>query len=115
MTTSEPTITRAARRIEAEWRTGPDTFTILSVSHSTTARSFVASVRRERAGTEVGDITSRTYAPFQDMERIAIQRVGRFGPKALEAFFQKQLAVVVAAKDDPSTTIGDMFLNPTTA
>ena len=60
MTTSEPTITRAARRIEAEWRTGPDTFTILSVSHSTTARFFVD----ERSGEAREAASARQPKPW---------------------------------------------------
>ena len=99
MTTEAPTIraTTAARRIEAEWQTGPDTF------------------RRERAGAEVGAVTSRTYAPFQDMQRIAVQRCARYSLRALEAFFTEQMFAVEATKGDPSTTVGELFANPTTA
>ena len=117
MTTEAPTIraTTAARRIEAEWQTGPDTFCVLSAMHSTGSKALIATVRRERAGAEVGAVTSRTYAPFQDMQRIAVQRCARYSLRALEAFFTEQMFAVEATKGDPSTTVGELFANPTTA
>lgn len=103
-----------ARRIEAEWETEPDRFVVLSCSHFPSSKAMIATLRRERADRSVGGIESRIFAPFQDMERVAVTRVPRYSAKALEAFFAVQLERVEAERAGAGK-VGEMFRQPTTA
>lgn len=105
--------TPPARRIEAEWRQAEDRAVVLSVSHSQHSRSLVATVRRERIEFSHG-MESRIYAPFQDIARVAAQRIPRYSPKALEAFFAEAMATVEAERDGDGE-IGAIFREGTTA
>lgn len=115
-TTTEPKVTTVARerRIEAEWQTGEDQFVILSCTHSQMSHALIATLRRERREFSHG-LESRCYAPFQDIQRVAVTRVSRYSVSRLQAFAQEQREYVERLRERDATAFENYFNEGTTA
>lgn len=115
-TTTEPKVTTTARErcVEVEWQTGDDQYVVLSCSHSQMSHALIAVLRRERREMSRG-LESRIFAPFQDIQRVAVQRVSRYSLPRLQAFAGEQREYVERLREHDSSAFENYFTEGTTA